>query len=107
MQTWLVLFLAGLLEVVWAVGLKQSEGFTKLVPSVLTVGAMIGSLAALGYVVKELPIGTAYAVWVGIGVIGTAIAGTILFDEPFAWSRSLFLVLVVVGLVGLEVTAPA
>jgi len=79
---WLVLAAAGLLEIGWAIGLKYTDGFTRLVPSVLTLAAMAGSIILLGLALKTLPIGTAYAVWTGIGAVGTALLGIILFDEP-------------------------
>ena len=81
-MAWLVLFVAGLLEIGWAIGLKYTEGFTRLVPSVLTLAGMAGSILLLGLALKTLPIGTAYAVWTGIGAVGTAILGIALFGEP-------------------------
>ena len=81
-MAWAVLFVAGLLEVGWAIGLKYTEGFTRLVPSVLTLATMTGSILLLGLALKTLPIGTAYAVWTGIGAVGTAILGIALFGEP-------------------------
>ena len=81
-MSWFVLVFAGLLEVVWALGLKYTHGFTKLVPSIVTITAMVASLWCLGVATKTLPIGTAYAVWVGIGAVGTAIGGMFLLGEP-------------------------
>ncbi len=106
-MAWLILFVAGLLEVVWAVGLKYTRGFTVLVPSVVTVAAIIGSMWLLGIATRTLPIGTAYAVWVGIGATGAAIAGVVLFKEPLTLARGLFLGLLVIAIVGLKVTAGA
>ncbi len=104
-MNWFVLFVAGLLEVVWAVGLKQTEGFTKLVPSLITLAAMIASFYLLSIALRTLPIGTAYAVWVGIGAVGTAIAGVILFNEPATPLKLLSLLLVVGGIVGLKLAS--
>lgn len=106
MSAWWMLFLAGLLEVGWAIGLKLSHGFTRPAPSVLTVVAMIGSLWLLGLATRTLPIGTAYGVWVGIGATGAAVLGVLLLGEPFSWPRALFVALLVVAIVGLKVTAP-
>lgn len=106
-MSWLLLVVAGLLEVVWALGLKYTEGFSRLAPSVVTVAAMVASMGLLGVAVKTLPIGTAYAVWVGIGAAGTAIGGMLLFAEPPSLARIALLALLVVAIVGLKVTAPA
>ena len=100
---WLVLVVAGLLEIVWAVGLKYTEGFTKLWPSVWTITAMIASMWLLAEAGRKLPMGTAYAVWTGIGAIGTAVFGMILFNEPRSALRILCLLLIVGGIVGLKV----
>ena len=81
-MAWIVLFVAGLMEIGWAIGLKYTEGFTRLIPSVLTLACMAGSILLLGLALKSLPIGTAYAVWTGIGAVGTAILGIALFGEP-------------------------
>jgi len=105
-MSWLILVVAGALEVAWAVGLKYSQGFTRAVPSVLTVIAMAGSMGLLGLAIRSLPIGTAYAVWVGIGAVGTAIAGMLLFGEPASLVRVALLGLVVIGILGLKFTAP-
>ncbi|MCK6546071.1 SMR family transporter [Myxococcota bacterium] len=104
-MAWLILFVAGLLETAWAVGLKYSEGFTKPVPTLLTLAAILGSMGLLGIAVKTLPIGTAYAVWVGIGATGAAILGVVLFDEPLGAARALFLVMLVVAIIGLKATS--
>ena len=104
-MAWVYLILAGLLEVGWALGLKYTDGFTKLMPSILTVAAMIGSFALLGQALRVLPIGTAYAIWTGIGAVGTAILGVLLFAEPLTAARVYFLLLIVCGIVGLKFTA--
>ncbi|MET4292628.1 quaternary ammonium compound-resistance protein SugE [Bradyrhizobium sp. LB8.2] len=101
-MAWSILFVAGLLEIAWAIGLKYTEGFTKLVPSVLTLGAMAGSIILLGLALKSLPIGTAYAVWTGIGAVGTATLGIILFGEPASAFRLASIGLIVAGIVGLK-----
>jgi len=100
---WLLLTLAGLLEVGWAVGLKYTHGFTRLWPSVLTIIAMVLSMGLLGLAVRTLPIGTAYAVWTGIGTIGAAILGIVLFAEPATALRIGCLALIITGIVGLKV----
>jgi len=102
---WLILFIAGLFEVAWAIGLKYSEGFSKPLPSVFTVASMIISMGMLAYSVKHLPVGTAYAVWTGIGAIGTAILGMILFGESKELVRVFFIFLIVIGIVGLKVVS--
>jgi len=99
---WLVLAAAGLLEIGWAIGLKYTDGFTRLVPSVLTLAAMAGSIILLGLALKTLPIVTAYAVWTGIGAVGTALLGIILFDEPATAARLVSIGLIVSGIVGLK-----
>ena len=104
-MNWLLLVVAGLLEVGWAVGLKYTEGFTRLVPSVLTVAAIVVSLGLLGVALKSLPIGTAYAIWVGVGAAGTAIAGMLLFGESASAAKFMCLGLIVAGIVGLKLTA--
>lgn len=103
-MAWLYLILAGLLEVAWALGLKYTDGFTKLTPSVLTVAAMIGSFALLAQALRVLPIGTAYAMWTGIGAVGTAILGILLFNEPRDLARIFCILLIVAGIIGLRVT---
>ena len=102
---WVVLFVAGLLEIAWAVGLKYTEGFTRLWPSVATVIAMIGSMALLGVALRTLPVGTAYAIWTGIGSVGTAVLGIILFREPATAMRLVCIALIVAGIVGLKLTS--
>jgi quaternary ammonium compound-resistance protein SugE len=104
---WFLLFVAGLLEVGWAIGLKYTEGFTRVVPSVLTLAAMAGSVFLLGIAMKSLPVGTSYAVWVGVGAVGTAILGMVLFNEPASTGRILSLGLIVAGIVGLRLATPA
>jgi quaternary ammonium compound-resistance protein SugE len=106
-MAWFYLVLAGLLEVAWAVGLKYTEGFTKLTPSILTVLGMIGSFALLGQALRVLPIGTAYAIWTGIGAVGTAIIGMIFLGEPRDVARILCILLIVAGIVGLKFTSAA
>jgi quaternary ammonium compound-resistance protein SugE len=101
-MAWAVLFAAGLLEICWAIGLKYTEGFTRLTPSVLTLAAMGGSVLLLGLALKTLPIGTAYAVWTGIGAVGTAILGIFLFGEPASVLRLASIGLIVAGIVGLK-----
>ena len=103
-NAWLVLFVAGLFEAVWAVGLAYTDGFTKPLPSVVTLAAMAVSVYLLAQAVQELPIGTAYAVWTGIGAVTTASFGIYLFDEPASALRVGFILLVVVGIAGLQVT---
>jgi len=102
---WTLLFLAGLFEVAWAVGLKYTDGFTKLVPTTLTVAAMVASIVLLGLAVKHLPVGTAYAVWTGIGTIGTVILGIVLLGDSAAPLRIVCLALIVLGIAGLKLTA--
>jgi len=101
-MAWVYLIVAGLFEIGWAVGLKYTEGFTRLVPSVLTVLAMIVSVVLLEFAVRQLPVGTAYAVWTGVGTVGTAILGIILFKEPATAMRLASIALIVAGIVGLK-----
>jgi quaternary ammonium compound-resistance protein SugE len=101
-MAWSILFVAGLLEVGWAIGLKYTEGFTRLVPSVLTLASMAASVILLGLAVKTLPIGTAYAVWTGIGAVGTAILGIFLFGDSATALRLACIGLIVAGIVGLK-----
>jgi quaternary ammonium compound-resistance protein SugE len=101
---WTLLFLAGLFEIAWAVGLKYTDGFTKPVPTTLTVGAMIASVVLLGLAVKHLPVGTAYAVWTGIGTLGTVVLGIVLLGDSAAPLRLVCLALIVVGIAGLKLT---
>jgi len=103
-MSWAILVIAGLLEVVWAIGLKYTEGFTRFWPTVGTVLAMILSVWLLGMAMKSLPVGTAYAIWVGIGAIGTAIFGILLFGESANLGRVLSLSLIFVGIVGLKLS---
>ncbi|MBV7568807.1 quaternary ammonium compound efflux SMR transporter SugE [Pseudomonas sp. PDM27] len=104
-MSWIILFFAGLFEVGWAVGLKYTDGFTRPLPTVLTVVAMAISLGLLGLAMKELPLGTAYAIWTGVGAVGTVIAGIILFGESMALVRLASVALIISGLVGLKVSA--
>lgn len=99
---WVILFAAGLLEIGWAIGLKYTEGFTRPVPTVLTAISLVASMGLLGYAVRTLPIGTAYAVWTGIGAAGTAALGILLFKEPATVARILCLTMIVAGIVGLK-----
>jgi quaternary ammonium compound-resistance protein SugE len=101
-MAWVYLFVAGLLEVGWAVGLKYTEGFTRVVPSALTVFCMVASLGALGLALKELPLGTAYAIWTGIGTVGTVIFGIVLLGEAATALRLGCIALIVAGIVGLK-----
>ena len=101
-MTWFILFVAGLFEIAWAIGLKYSEGFTRLWPSVFTIAAMITSMGLLSLSVKSLPVGTAYAVWTGIGAVGTAILGIILFNESKDLLRLFFIFLIISGIIGLR-----
>jgi quaternary ammonium compound-resistance protein SugE len=99
---WVLLFLAGLLEVAWAVGLKYTDGFTRPLPTAATLVAMIGSVVLLAIAVRTLPLGTAYAVWTGIGTAGAVLLGIVLFAEPATFLRLLFVGLIVAGIVGLR-----
>jgi len=105
-MSWLLLIVAGLLEVGWAIGLKYTEGFTRFWPSLGTTLAMIVSIGLLGIAMKTLPVGTAYAVWVGIGAVGTVLLGIVLFGEPASALRVASIVLIVAGIVGLKLAAP-
>lgn len=104
-MAWLLLIIAGLLEVGWAIGLKYTEGFTRVWPSVFTLGAMVVSVVLLGVAMKSLPVGTSYAVWVGVGAVGTAILGMVLFGEPATAGRLASLGLIVAGIVGLKLAS--
>jgi quaternary ammonium compound-resistance protein SugE len=106
-MAWVLLLVAGLFEVGWAIGLKYTEGFTKVWPSVFTLAAMTASVVLLGMAMKSLPVGTAYAVWVGVGAVGTALLGIILFGESANTGRLISLALIVAGIVGLKLTTPA
>ncbi|MET3929609.1 quaternary ammonium compound-resistance protein SugE [Lysobacter sp. OAE881] len=103
---WIILVLAGLFEVGWAIGLKYTDGFTKLWPTVGTVAAMAISLGLLGIAMKSLPVGTAYAIWVGVGAVGTVILGIVLFNEPVNALRLVSVGLIIAGLVGLKLASP-
>lgn len=102
---WIILFFAGLLEICWAVGLKYTEGFTKLYPSVFTLTTLAGSMYLLAKAAHVIPLGTAYAVWVGIGAVGAAILGIFLFKEPANLARLFFLGLLIVSIIGLKFTS--
>lgn len=102
---WIILFVAGLLEVVWAVGLKYTHGFSRLVPSAITIVAMVVSMAMLSWAMKSLPVGTAYAVWTGIGAVGAAITGILLLGESASPMRIVSLALIVMGIIGLKLSA--
>jgi quaternary ammonium compound-resistance protein SugE len=104
-MAWLILFIAGILETGWATGLKYTDGFTRLWPSVLTIAAMAVSMYLLAVAARTLPIGTAYAVWVGIGAAGTAVLGVVLFKEALTLPRLGFLALMIVSIVGLKLTS--
>ncbi|HEX5787562.1 MAG TPA: quaternary ammonium compound efflux SMR transporter SugE [Woeseiaceae bacterium] len=106
-MAWVILVVAGLFEVAWAIGLKYTEGFTRLWPSIWTGLAMLVSLWLLGIAMKSLPVGTAYSVWVGVGAVGTVILGIALFDEPANAPRLISVALIVAGIVGLKLATPA
>lgn len=106
-MAWTYLLIAGLLEIVWAVGLKYTVGFTRLWPSTVTLAAMLGSIWFLALALRAIPIGTGYAVWTGIGAVGTAIFGIILFGESAAALRLACIALIIAGIVGLKITSPA
>jgi len=103
---WLYLVLAGVLEVVWAVGLKYSEGFTRLWPSLVTGVAMVASFWLLATALKSIPLGTGYAIWVGIGAVGTALLGMVIFKEPATVARLVCIGLILAGIVGLKLASP-
>ena len=104
-MAWVVLFVAGLLEIGWAVGLKYTAGFTRLWPTVATAVALLASMGLLGVALRTLPLGTAYAVWTGIGTVGTAVLGIVLFREPATAMRLLCIALIVAGIVGLKLAS--
>ncbi|WP_242392846.1 quaternary ammonium compound efflux SMR transporter SugE [Anaeromyxobacter oryzisoli] len=106
-MSWVVLVIAGVLEAVWSLGLKYTHGFTRPLPSVLTGTAIVASMLLLARAARTLPIGTAYAVWVGIGVVGAAIGGVVLFGETMPAPRVVFILLLVVSIVGLKLTSAA
>jgi quaternary ammonium compound-resistance protein SugE len=105
-MNWAILLVAGLFEIGWAVGLKYTEGFSRLWPTVWTILSMVLSVGLLGVAMKTLPVGTAYAVWVGVGAIGTALLGIILFDEPANAARLVSLALILAGIIGLKLSMP-
>ena len=105
-MAWLILFVAGLTEIGWAVGLKYTQGFTRPMPTALTVVAMVASLWLLGLAVRTLPLGTAYAIWTGIGTVGTVAVGILLFNEPASAVRLVCVALIVSGIVGLKLVTP-
>jgi len=106
-MNWIVLIFAGLFEIGWAIGLKYTDGFTRFWPTAGTVLSMVISVGLLGIALKTLPVGTAYAVWVGVGAVGTAVLGIILFGEPVTVGRLLSLALILAGIVGLKLASPA
>lgn len=106
-MAWFLLLIAGLLEVGWAVGLKYTEGFTRPWPTAATLVAMVVSIGLLGIAMKTLPVGTAYAVWVGVGAVGTVILGIVLLGEPATMGRLISIGLIVAGIVGLKLASPA
>ena len=103
-MAWLILVVAGLFEIGWAIGLKYSDGFSRIIPTAWTISAMAISFVLLGIAVRTLPVGTAYGVWVGIGTVGTVILGIALFGEPASPARLLFVLLIIVGIAGLKFT---
>lgn len=106
-MAWFILVVAGLLETGWAIGLKYTDGFTRLWPTVGTVAAMVVSMTLLGVAIKTLPVGTAYAVWVGIGAVGTVILGIALLGEPANAARLVSVALIIAGIIGLKLATPA
>ncbi len=104
-MAWFILFIAGLFETAWAIGMKYSQGFTRFWPSVFTVVSILISMGLLAYSLKELPVGTAYAVWTGIGAVGTALLGIILFGESKETARLFFILLIIIGIAGLRIFA--
>lgn len=106
-MAWFLLFVAGLLEVVWSLGLKYTDGFTRPIPSLITGSAIVASMVLLAHAARTLPIGTAYAAWVSIGVVGATLGGVYLFDEPLPPLRAGFIALLVVSILGLKLTSPA
>jgi quaternary ammonium compound-resistance protein SugE len=106
-MAWSYLFIAGVLEIVWAIGLKYTAGFTRLVPSAITIAAMVVSLWFLALALRSIPVGTGYAVWTGIGAVGTVLLGIVLFAEPATLARLGCISLIVAGIVGLKLVTPA
>lgn len=105
-SAWTLLIVAGLLEVVWAVGLKYTEGFTRMLPSAITLTAMVVSIVLLGRALQTIPVGTGYAVWTGIGAVGTALVGILVLGEPRDFGRLVALVAIIGGIVGLKLASP-
>jgi quaternary ammonium compound-resistance protein SugE len=105
MMAWVILFIAGLSEVAWAAGLKYTEGFSKPIPSMITLICLVVSFVLLGLSLKTLPLGLAYSVWVGIGVVGTALVGLIFLSEPFSWIKTVSLGLIVLGIIGMKLAS--
>lgn len=106
-MAWAILFVAGMFEVGWAIGLKYTDGFTRLWPTVWTVLAMVISLWLLGIAMKSLPVGTAYSVWVGVGAVGTVILGIVLLGDPLNAARLISVALIIAGIIGLKLATPA
>lgn len=106
-MSWIILLVAGLFEIAWAIGLKYTEGFTRLWPTLGTVIAMILSVVLLGLAMRTLPVGTAYAVWTGVGAVGTVVLGIVLLGEPATAGRLVSLALIVAGIIGLKLVTPA
>lgn len=104
-MAWVYLIAAGLLEIVWAIGLKYTEGFTRLGPTAITVAAMVASVVLLGIALRELPVGTGYAIWTGIGTVGTAVLGIMIFQEPATALRLASIGLIIAGIVGLKLVS--
>ncbi|MCG3726072.1 DMT family transporter [Vibrio cincinnatiensis] len=104
-MAWVILFIAGLSEVAWAAGLKYTEGFSKPIPSMITLICLVVSFVLLGLSLKTLPLGLAYSVWVGIGVVGTALVGLIFLSEPFSWVKTVSLGLIVLGIIGMKLAS--
>ena len=107
MIAWIALIVAGIFEVIWAIGLKYSHGLTEIVPATVTLIGMIVSMALLSMAVRVIPVGTAYTVWVGIGTVGTAILGILLFKDPVTTLRLGFIILILLGVIGLKLTGPS
>lgn len=106
-MAWFYLFLGGVLEIIWLIAMKYSNGFKNFWPSAIVVGALIGSMYVVSLAIKTIPMGTAYAIWTGIGAAGGAIAGILLFNESKDWLRLLSIALIIAGIVGLKITAPS
>ena len=106
-MAWVYLIIAGIFEVVWAIGLKYSHGFSKLYPSLITIAGMLISFYLLSLATKSLPLGTAYAIWTGIGALGAVLLGIVLFNEPLNFARIIFLCLILIGIIGLKITTSA